>query len=132
MFGYVETKMLESYSGILIIFALIFIMYALAKGCANPGVPKNGFKHGLSYFINDVVGFSCLPCYQLVGNSQRTCLKNKTWSSTQPKCVCKFVWPYAHHHHHHHHHHYHHHHYHHHHRSTITIINLPLLFTFFK
>ncbi|CAB4014990.1 CUB and sushi domain-containing 3-like [Paramuricea clavata] len=62
----------------------------LAKTCSNPGIPKNGYKHGLSYFVGDVVTFTCDGCYRLVlGNSKRTCLKNGSWSYSQPMCLLK-------------------------------------------
>ncbi|CAB4004411.1 Hypothetical predicted protein [Paramuricea clavata] len=61
----------------------------LAKSCSNPGIPKNGYKHGLSYFVGDVVTFTCDGCYRLVGNSKRTCLKKGTWSYRQPICLLK-------------------------------------------
>ena len=68
---------------------VVFASNLLGKGCSNPGVPRNGLKHGLSYFYDDVVKFSCDACYSIVGHSQRKCLKNGTWSDSQPKCVCE-------------------------------------------
>ena len=70
------------------LFNLFLFVYISAKSCPDPGIPKNGYKHGLS-FVGDVVTFTCEHCYRLVGDSNRTCLKNTTWSHTQPKCVCE-------------------------------------------
>ncbi|XP_028402727.1 CUB and sushi domain-containing protein 3-like [Dendronephthya gigantea] len=58
----------------------------LAKSCSDPGAPMHGYKQGVSYFISDEVTFGCDHCYRLVGSSRRTCLKNETWSGTQPTC----------------------------------------------
>ncbi|CAB4038746.1 Hypothetical predicted protein, partial [Paramuricea clavata] len=65
----------------------------LAKSCSNPGIPKNGYKHGLSYFVGDVVTFTCDSCYRLVGKSKSTCLKNETWNYNQPMCFLKICPP---------------------------------------
>ena len=58
--------------------------------CRNPGTPIGAIKSGKKYNEGDIVYYSCKPGLKLFEGSQnRTCLKNKTWSGTPPRCVDK-------------------------------------------
>ncbi|KAK5644039.1 hypothetical protein RI129_007884 [Pyrocoelia pectoralis] len=64
--------------------------------CGYPGYLHHGEVIGRSYYYNDTVTFVCEYEYTLVGDTERTCLENGSWSSVQPSCVgvqCKFVAP---------------------------------------
>ena len=65
-------------------------MYFSVSHCRNPGAPVGAVKSGRSYNEGDTVYYSCKYGLKLLEGSQnRTCLKNKTWSGTPPKCVGK-------------------------------------------
>ncbi|XP_068612969.1 inactive serine protease PAMR1-like [Brachionichthys hirsutus] len=61
----------------------------LARVCSLPPKPTHG-DHFLVYGPNDVLialQYLCYQPYELSGNSQRTCLPNRTWSGTHPACT---------------------------------------------
>ena len=37
-------------------------------------------------YCGSTVEFNCDACYELMGNSQLTCLPNQTWSGEEPNC----------------------------------------------
>ncbi|KAL9989269.1 hypothetical protein ACROYT_G003802 [Oculina patagonica] len=49
--------------------------------------PDNGWMFGSQTTHPHSVIFSCGPGYRLVGPSERTCLRNGSWSGQQPKCM---------------------------------------------
>ncbi|KAI5626934.1 inactive serine protease PAMR1-like [Silurus asotus] len=65
------------------------------KICGIPPKPAHG-DHFLVYGPNDVLialQYLCFRPYTLVGNPQRTCLGNNTWSGTAPTCVKEGLMP---------------------------------------
>ncbi|XP_077864038.1 sushi, von Willebrand factor type A, EGF and pentraxin domain-containing protein 1-like, partial [Saccoglossus kowalevskii] len=54
--------------------------------CPTPKPIVNGQIHGTEYTFSHVVTYTCKSGYRLVGIGSQTCLMNKTWSYTQPKC----------------------------------------------
>ena len=67
----------------------MYILFSVFR-CRDPGAPNGAVKSGRSYNEGDIVFYSCkygLKLFQ--GSKSRTCLKNKTWSGTPPKCVGK-------------------------------------------
>ncbi|KAF7702185.1 inactive serine protease PAMR1 [Silurus meridionalis] len=63
--------------------------------CGVPPKPAHG-DHFLVYGPNDVLialQYLCYRPYTLVGNPQRTCLGNNTWSGTAPTCAKEGLMP---------------------------------------
>ncbi|XP_062584734.1 sushi, von Willebrand factor type A, EGF and pentraxin domain-containing protein 1-like isoform X2 [Saccostrea cucullata] len=55
--------------------------------CGHPGTLYNGYLNGSEFFQGKTVNYSCNEEYKLIGDSQRTCLSNKTWSGSLPTCI---------------------------------------------
>ncbi|XP_069141484.1 clotting factor C-like [Argopecten irradians] len=59
--------------------------------CPTPEIPANGSIKNLNFiqaFAEDVrISFGCDDGYILVGDSERTCREDGTWSGTLPRCV---------------------------------------------
>ncbi|KAH3889322.1 hypothetical protein DPMN_013375 [Dreissena polymorpha] len=56
--------------------------------CLEPDAPTNGFVNtsaGLE--VGNIIYYTCMEGYGLVGQSQRTCLANLTWSDSIPYCM---------------------------------------------
>ena len=56
-------------------------------------VPANGniWYHDATFYlsVSSSVTVDCDYGYQLLGDSHRECLSNKTWSGTEATCECK-------------------------------------------
>ncbi|XP_055359949.1 sushi, von Willebrand factor type A, EGF and pentraxin domain-containing protein 1 isoform X5 [Betta splendens] len=55
--------------------------------CKKPPPVDHGFIKGDSYNYGDLVMYSCLPGFDLKGDSVQTCQGDGTWSGTQPVCI---------------------------------------------
>ncbi|XP_041840984.1 sushi, von Willebrand factor type A, EGF and pentraxin domain-containing protein 1 isoform X2 [Melanotaenia boesemani] len=55
--------------------------------CEKPLPLLHGVIEGYSYNYGDFVQYSCLPGFEIKGDSVQTCQGDKTWSGTQPVCV---------------------------------------------
>uniref|UniRef100_M3ZHP6 Sushi, von Willebrand factor type A, EGF and pentraxin domain containing 1 n=1 Tax=Xiphophorus maculatus TaxID=8083 RepID=M3ZHP6_XIPMA len=55
--------------------------------CEKPSALLHGVMEGDSYTYGDFVLYSCLPGFDLKGESIQTCQGDGTWSGTQPVCV---------------------------------------------
>ncbi|XP_028329615.1 sushi, von Willebrand factor type A, EGF and pentraxin domain-containing protein 1 isoform X2 [Gouania willdenowi] len=55
--------------------------------CEKPPPVPHGVTEGDSYNYGDFIVFSCLPGYDIKGDSVQTCQADRTWSGTQPVCV---------------------------------------------
>ena len=53
-------------------------------------------KDSNDIFCDSTVEFSCDACYELMGNSQLTCLPNQTWSGKEPNCNGQWLVVYLH------------------------------------
>ena len=62
------------------------VCFYVVKSCPVLVAPTNGMKDSNDTSCNSTVEFSCDACYELMGNSQLTCLPNQTWSGTEPNC----------------------------------------------
>ncbi|KAI8515764.1 hypothetical protein Bbelb_065770 [Branchiostoma belcheri] len=58
----------------------------IAAQCPLLSPPPNGFVTGSNYY-GDVVNFTCMPGYKLVGTSALTCLSDGTWDENLPTCT---------------------------------------------
>ena len=47
-------------------------------------------ESGSNHFVGDVVRFSCNRNFQLLGQSEITCMENGTWSFSAPQCKINF------------------------------------------
>nr|XP_033465702.1 sushi, von Willebrand factor type A, EGF and pentraxin domain-containing protein 1 isoform X2 [Epinephelus lanceolatus] len=55
--------------------------------CAKPPPLLHGVTEGDSYNYGDFIMYSCLPGFDMKGDSIQTCQGDRTWSGTQPVCV---------------------------------------------
>ncbi|XP_051576791.1 sushi, von Willebrand factor type A, EGF and pentraxin domain-containing protein 1 isoform X5 [Myxocyprinus asiaticus] len=55
--------------------------------CEKPLPILNGFVEGKSYNYGDIISYTCLPGFELLGDSVQTCQYDKTWSGIQPVCA---------------------------------------------
>ena len=62
------------------------VCFYLVKYCPVLIAPTNGTKDSNDTYCGSTVEFNCDACYELMGNSQLTCLPNQTWSSEEPNC----------------------------------------------
>ncbi|XP_008281602.1 sushi, von Willebrand factor type A, EGF and pentraxin domain-containing protein 1 [Stegastes partitus] len=59
--------------------------------CEKPPPFLHGLIEGDSYNYGDFVMYSCLPGFDMKGDSIQTCQGDRTWSGTQPVCVVSSV-----------------------------------------
>lgn len=61
--------------------------------CEKPPPLLHGVTEGDSYNYGDFVMYSCLPGFDMKGDSVQTCQGDRTWSGTQPVCVAQSCGP---------------------------------------
>ncbi|XP_061525630.1 sushi, von Willebrand factor type A, EGF and pentraxin domain-containing protein 1 isoform X5 [Phycodurus eques] len=61
--------------------------------CGNPPPLVNGVREGDSYNYGDFVMYSCLPGFEIKGDSVQTCQADRTWSGTRPACLAQSCGP---------------------------------------
>ncbi|XP_039996882.1 sushi, von Willebrand factor type A, EGF and pentraxin domain-containing protein 1 isoform X2 [Xiphias gladius] len=61
--------------------------------CEKPPPLLHGVTEGDSYNYGDVVMYSCLPGFDMKGDSIQTCQGDRTWSGTQPVCAAQSCGP---------------------------------------
>ncbi|XP_061921980.1 sushi, von Willebrand factor type A, EGF and pentraxin domain-containing protein 1 isoform X1 [Entelurus aequoreus] len=61
--------------------------------CEKPPVLLHGVTEGKSYNYGDFVMYSCLPGFEIKGDSVQTCQADKAWSGSQPVCVAQSCGP---------------------------------------
>ncbi|KAI4808144.1 hypothetical protein KUCAC02_000212 [Chaenocephalus aceratus] len=61
--------------------------------CEKPPPLLHGVTEGDSYNYGDFVMYSCLPGFDMKGDSVQTCQGDRTWSGTQPECVAQSCGP---------------------------------------
>ncbi|XP_074555287.1 sushi, von Willebrand factor type A, EGF and pentraxin domain-containing protein 1 [Halichoeres trimaculatus] len=61
--------------------------------CEKPPPLLNGVTEGESYNYGDFVMYSCLPGFDMKGDSIQTCQADRTWSGTRPACVAPSCGP---------------------------------------
>ena len=67
------------------------IVYTLTViDCGNPGMPMNGSVTYNGTYVTSVAKFTCDFGFDLIGNSQRVCQPDGTWSNMVPRCRRKF------------------------------------------
>lgn len=57
------------------------------EDCGKLLPPENGWMFGSDTSHPSVIVFSCARGYSLEGSTERTCLRNGSWSGQQPKCL---------------------------------------------
>ncbi|XP_067257602.1 sushi, von Willebrand factor type A, EGF and pentraxin domain-containing protein 1 isoform X5 [Chanodichthys erythropterus] len=55
--------------------------------CEKPLPIPNGLVEGKSYNYGDIISYTCLPGFELQGDSVQICQGDKTWSGTQAVCA---------------------------------------------
>ncbi|XP_070821377.1 sushi domain-containing protein 2 [Chaetodon trifascialis] len=55
--------------------------------CGWLPTPRNGKKNGTHYLEGNTLSFTCSQGYVLYGSTERTCLKDGTWTGEQPYCI---------------------------------------------
>ncbi|KAK9524849.1 hypothetical protein VZT92_017214 [Zoarces viviparus] len=61
--------------------------------CERPPPLLHGVAEGDNYNYGDFVTYSCLPGFDMKGDSIQTCQGDRTWSGTQPVCVAQSCGP---------------------------------------
>ena len=67
-------------------FVVTYVCFYIVKSCPVLVAPTNGMKDSNDTSCDSTVEFSCDACYELMANSQLTCLTNQTWSGKEPNC----------------------------------------------
>ncbi|XP_035004474.2 sushi, von Willebrand factor type A, EGF and pentraxin domain-containing protein 1 isoform X2 [Hippoglossus stenolepis] len=61
--------------------------------CEKPPTLLHGVTEGDGYNYGDFVMYSCLPGFDMKGDSIQTCQGDRAWSGTQPVCVAQSCGP---------------------------------------
>nr|XP_057922474.1 sushi, von Willebrand factor type A, EGF and pentraxin domain-containing protein 1 isoform X2 [Doryrhamphus excisus] len=61
--------------------------------CEKPPPLLHGVTEGESYNYGDFVMYSCLPGFEIKGDSVQTCQADRAWSGSQPVCVAQSCGP---------------------------------------
>ena len=69
--------------------ATIVYVHLLGIDCGDPGMPMNGTVTSNDTYVTSVVEFICDFGFELIGDSQRVCQPDGTWSNMVPRCRCK-------------------------------------------
>ncbi|XP_015755016.1 PREDICTED: sushi, von Willebrand factor type A, EGF and pentraxin domain-containing protein 1-like isoform X3 [Acropora digitifera] len=70
------------------------VLRCYGADCGQLSPPENGWMSGSKTSYPHNVSFTCRSGFILVGSSQRTCLRNGTWSGEEPTCLalwCSYV-----------------------------------------
>ncbi|XP_067016811.1 sushi, von Willebrand factor type A, EGF and pentraxin domain-containing protein 1-like isoform X5 [Acropora muricata] len=70
------------------------VLRCYGADCGQLSPPENGWMSGSKTSYPHNVSFTCRSGFLLVGSSQRTCLRNGTWSGEEPTCLalwCSYV-----------------------------------------
>ena len=59
--------------------------------CGDPGVPVNGSVTSNGTFITSTAEFICDFVFELIGDTQRVCQPDGTWSNMVPECRRKLL-----------------------------------------
>lgn len=54
--------------------------------CPEPEMVNNGWYSGDSSDYKSIVTYYCEDGYEIIGNNERTCLSNDSWSGNSPEC----------------------------------------------
>ena len=60
--------------------------------CRDPGVPRNGYRHGNYYKYDSTINFSCKVQHHLEGAREITCKANGKWSAPTPECLGELLY----------------------------------------
>ena len=63
----------------------------LGISCGDPGMLMNGVVTTNGTYVTSVASFTCDDGYMLVGDAQRVCQPDGTWSNMVPECSCKLL-----------------------------------------
>ena len=66
---------------------LILFAWLVVVDCGDPGVPRNGYRHGNYYKYNSTINFTCKSKHHLEGANDIKCEANAKWSAPLPKCL---------------------------------------------
>lgn len=69
-----------------ILYLFVIILFSSGQDCGLLRPPPNGWIFGSKTTHPHSVIFSCGVGFTLDGSSERTCLRNGSWSGQQPKC----------------------------------------------
>lgn len=69
-----------------ILYLFVIILFSSGQDCGLLRPPYNGWIFGSKTTHPHSVIFSCGVGFTLDGSSERTCLRNGSWSGQQPKC----------------------------------------------
>ena len=72
---------------------MVIIPFSSGQDCGLLRPPHNGWIFGSETTHPHSMMFSCGSGFTLDGSSERTCLRNGSWSGQQPKCLRKTICP---------------------------------------
>ena len=64
-------------------------MFICLVDCGHPGTPRNGSVMFDDTLEGSVATYTCDFGFGLVGDSERTCQFDQTWTGTEPTCTCE-------------------------------------------
>ena len=59
--------------------------------CGSPGTLENGMVTNNGTYVTSVATFNCDFGYELIGDTQRVCQPDGTWSNMVPRCSRKLI-----------------------------------------
>ena len=78
------------------LYVTLFLLHMAASSgiidCGDPGIPKNGQRHGtLNTVYTSEVRYSCISGYTLQGSDRRTCQSSGEWSGSVTQCNRRLI-----------------------------------------
>lgn len=65
-------------------------IYIAPLSCGSPDVQQNTTLIGRNFSIGSQISYQCPTGHSLIGDAERKCRDDGTWSGKAPVCKCKF------------------------------------------
>lgn len=72
--------------------SLFRFQFAAPLSCGSPDSQQNTTIVGKNYTIDSKIQYQCPKGHSLIGDAERTCRTDGTWSGKAPTCKCRYTY----------------------------------------